>query len=203
MSMKISPEQRYRQDKWWLLQELRHRFLSADPHDMIVTFKLLEPSDESVPSKEVQRSLLEQLANSKTVSIRRQDDETYQIEYEADFNQTYNKYLLMMKDVELRVGEPITFDDDTGMLTLGNDKCQLPPFKYEHMLCQVMSQYLQNEPVDTSEVYEKMLGENAEWDDRARRLIKDTVRRINKRVNEAFHIPAYLKLEKNTIRRLR
>lgn len=199
----MSPEQRYRHDKWWLLQELRHGFLASDRHELIMTYRLREPGDGDTPDKEMQRSLLKQLADSGNISLEQADNETFRIGYEADFNSTYNKYLLMMKDAEQRPDESVEFDDDTGMLTLGKDKCQLPPFKYEHMLCEAMSQYLQNEPVDTSEVYEKMLGENAEWDAKARRLIKDTVRRINRRVNEAFNIPAYLKLEKNTIRRLR
>jgi hypothetical protein len=51
------------------------------------------------------------------------------------------------KKIQL-INFPVEFDDDRAILTIGGQKCQLPPFKNEHYLCEAIFQYKKNEPVD-------------------------------------------------------
>jgi hypothetical protein len=197
--MKLSSLQQHRLAKWWLLEELRTLFLSSD-QDMVVRYSLKAPTSPDVPSQELQRSLLEQLAASKHILLKKLDDELYEVTWQFNFETLHRKQQELVKDMQVQSGEPVEFDDDTGVLTLGTKKAQLPPFKKEHLLCGVMFKYRVDEPVDTSTAYEEM-EETDDWDETAKRMIKDTVIRINKRVNETLDIPHLFKLEKNTVRR--
>lgn len=192
--------QQHRLAKWWLLEELRTLFLSSDPSEMAVRYTIKEPATANMPSADLQRSLLEQLAFTKHILLKPLDDKTYEVTWQFEFEGLYRKQQELVKDLQVQSGEPVKFDNDTAILTLGTKKAQLPPFKKEHLLCGVMFKYRVDEPVDTSTVYEEM-EETDDWDETARRMIKDTVIRINKRADETLGIPHLFKLEKNTIRR--
>jgi hypothetical protein len=199
--MKQLSMQQHRLAKWWLLEELRTLFLSSDPSEMVVRYTLKESTTADMPSADLQRSLLEQLAFTEHILLKPLDDKTYEVTWQFEFESLYRKQQELVKGMQVQGGEPVEFDDDTGVLTLGTKKAQLPPFKKEHLLCGVMFKYYRvDEPVDTSTVYEKM-EESDDWNETAKRMIKDTVIRINKRVDETLGIPHLFKLEKSTIRR--
>lgn len=198
--MRMTSEQQHKLAKWWLIEQLRALFLSSDPSEMVVQYTIKEPSTADMPSVDLQRSLLEQLAFTKHILLKPLDDKTYEVAWQFEFEGLYRKQQELVKDMQVQSGEPVAFDEETGVLTMGIKNAQLPPFKKEHLLCGVMFKYRVGEPVDTSIVYEEM-EENDNWNEAAKRMIKDTVIRINNRVNETLDIPHLFKLEKNTIRR--
>lgn len=202
MSMKITPDQRQRLAKWWVLQQLKYLFLSGT-HDMVVEYHFRKPDSPDEPEIEVQKSILHQLASSKgIITIQSKADDKYVVEWGPEFEKTYWKYHELAKNIEVLSAEPVIFDDDEATIRLGSKKAHLPPFKKEHLLCQTMFEYKVGESVDASIVFEAMSGESA-WDDKAKRMMKDTVIRINKRLQEVLNLPSLFKLEQGTIKRLR
>lgn len=203
MKMKLTSLQQHRLSKWWLLEELRTLFLSADS-EMVVQYTLKEPTSTDMPSKDLQRSLLEQLASTGHILLKPLDAEMYEATWQFEFETLHRKQQELVKNIGWQSGEHVAFDDDTTTLSLGTKTVKLPPYKLEHLMCQVMFKYRLNEPVDSSVVYEEMqetLGGDGSWNDAAKRQIKDGVRRINKRVDEGLDIPQLFKLEQNTVKR--
>ncbi len=196
----MTSTQRYRLAKWWLMEELRTLFLSGDT-DMVVEYQLIPPTSPEIPTKPVQKRLLEQLAFANQILLKKLDDELYEVTWQTGFEKMHTKQRELVKNIGWASGEQVKFDDETATLSLGAKSTQLPPYKYEHQMCQVMFKYRLGEPVDTSLVYEEMMADDKDWDDQAKRMIKDTVRRINQRVDEVLLIPQIFRLEKNTIRR--
>lgn len=203
MSINISPEQKHKLAKWWVLKQLRYLFLSG-PHEMVIKYNFNSPRSLEEPEPEVQKTILEQLEMTGTViKILKKTKTYYTIEHLADFYKTYDKYKKIAEGIDVLSSEMTVFDDDTATIILGNSVCQLPPFKSEHILCQVMYRYKVGESVDSSYVFESMKGDGEVWDDKSQRMIKDTILRINKRVSEVIGIPGLFKREQQTIRRLR
>jgi hypothetical protein len=201
--MKLTSLQQHRLAKWWLLEELRTLFLSSD-QEMVVKYRLKKPDTNDVPTPELQRSLLEQLAASKHILLKKLDDDLYEVAWQFEFETLHRKQQELVKSIGRYSGEHVTFDDDTATISLGSKSVQLPPYKLEHLMCQVMFKYRLNEPVDTSIVFEEMqetLGGDGSWNDAAKRQIKDAVIRINKRVEEGLDIPQLLRLEQKTVKR--
>lgn len=87
----------------------------------------------------------------------------------------------------------IIFNDNRAMITAGDMKCQLPPYKNEHFLCRAMFQFPPKEFIDWSIIYEKM--ENIKLTDEAKsdsknkdkRAIQDAVYAINDRIKDVFN----------------
>lgn len=85
----------------------------------------------------------------------------------------------------------ITFNDEEAVIKIGNQKCQLPPFKNEHYFCRAMFQFPIKEFVDWSTIYEKYEGmesknkmpSNPKKD---KRTIQDAMYAINKRIKEVI-----------------
>jgi len=203
MNMKRTPEERQRLAKWWVLQELRFRFLSG-PHEGIVDFRLREASNNDEPAIEVQKSIIEQLSSlNRVINLVKQDGDIYTVEYGPDFEKTYRKYEQLVQNIDALSPEPVVFDEDEPTLTLGTKKARLKGYTKEHELCEVMFQYKVGESVDLSSVFESMTGSEGGLSDKDRRMIRDTVNRINKRSQEVLGIPVLLQMERNTIRRLK
>lgn len=77
--------------------------------------------------------------------------------FEAEYQQS--------KSLPTAPGVSVKFDDNEGVLTYGNKRCQLPPFKNEHYFCRAAFEYPvgsgnwytgKHEPLITRELYEKV-----------------------------------------------
>jgi hypothetical protein len=201
--MKRTPEERQRLAKWWVLQELRYRFLSG-PHEGIVDFRLRQASSHDEPDIEIQRSIIEQISELKRViTILKKHEDIYTVECGPDFEKTYRKYEQIVGQIDALSPEPVVFDDDEPSLVFGTKKARIKGYTKEYELCEVIFQYKVGESVDISTVFEAMTGSEGGLSDKDRRMIRDTVNRINKRCQEVLGIPALIKMERNTIRRLR
>lgn len=197
--MKLTSLQQHRLAKWWLLEELRILFLSSD-QEMVVKYRLKKPDTNDVPTPELQSSLLEQLAASKHILLKKLDDDLYEVTWQFEFETLHRKQLELVKGIDWKNGAKLEFDDETGILTLGIKTAQIPPETKEDYLCRAMFKHRVGEAVDASTIYEEMTDDD-KWDETARRMLKDAVRRVNKRANELLDIPELLVREKNTIRR--
>lgn len=193
--------QRYRLAKWWLLEELRTLFLSSDPSEMVVRYTIKEPTTADTPSVDLQRSLLEQLASTKHILLKPLDDKTYEVTWQFEFESLYRKQQELVKDLQVQSGEKLEFDSDTGVLTLGTRKATIPPDTKEYDLWDAMYKRRVGETVDTSIIYEEMTGYE-KLDETAKRMIKDAVRRINKRADELLGVPELIDRKNNTLRRI-
>lgn len=193
--------QQHRLAKWWLLEELRTLFLSSGS-EMVVQYSLKEPLNPETPSKELQRSLLEQLSSTGHILLKQLNDELYEVTWQFEFESLHRKQQELIKNIGWHSGEHVTFDDDTATLTLGTKTVKLPPYKLEHLMCQAMFKYRLNESIDVSIVYDEMQETfGGSWSKTGKRQMKDAVIRINKRVDEGLDIPQLFKLSQNTITR--
>lgn len=203
MNMKRTPEERMAIAMWWLLQEIRYLFL-AGREGMEAEFELHRQNDNTdIPEIEVQKALLKQLEEQKAIKMIHWGDDKYSLLGDEAFDSVYGFYETYIASMDPTKGLSVVFDEDEGTLTLGVKKCQLPPFGKEQLLCEVMFQYLQGEPVDRGRVFEHLQGTEAEINEQGKRMIKDTVRRVNKRVSETLGISSLFKIERGTLRRLR
>lgn len=78
----------------------------------------------------------------------------------------------------------IKYDDQAARLYVGDQKCQMPPYRNEHSLCRAMFGYKVNEPVDWSEIYEKINESEPELPEPCSRMIWDAMNALNKRVKK-------------------
>lgn len=83
----------------------------------------------------------------------------------------------------------ISFDNETGILKIGDKNCQLPPFKKEHFFCGKMFSFRKEEPVDWSLVYQEMRERDpvdfkGEETAKAKKAVEDAMYSINRRVRE-------------------
>jgi len=94
---------------------------------------------------------------------------------------------ISLKDKEIK------YDDKEARILIGDITCQLPPYKNEHYLCEVMFKKKVNKPIDWSVVYEKMSGDyekhygktpktREHW-----RTVYDTMIRINDRIKKDLY----------------
>ncbi len=171
---------------------------------MVIEYRFRKPANLNEPEIEVQKSILEQLAVTKSIiKIQRKSSNKYIVEGGADFEKTYRKYEELAKNIDVLSAEPAIFDDDRAIISLGTKECQLPPYKNEHLLCQAMFKYKVGENVDASTVFEIMKGEDSTFDTKEKRMIKDTVNAINERVDKVLGLQAIFKREQQTLKRLR
>lgn len=104
----------------------------------------------------------------------------------------------------------VTFDDDKAIIRIDDTICQLPPFKNEHFFCRAMFEYPANEPVGWDVCYEKMTGYYKELYEKSKntknghRMVFDTVRNLNKRIQEVANVSENLFIcQQKTIRRVK
>jgi hypothetical protein len=122
-----------------------------------------------------------------------------------NFNKFYKKLTELWREKkhiiinDLEEQESIKFLKKECCLKFGNKKCTLPPYKNEYELCKVVFEYKLNEPIDWSEIAEKM----DEHTPPSKRTMYDTVNRINKRVVKELGIPRLFMFKNHTITRLK
>lgn len=78
------------------------------------------------------------------------------------------------------------FDDTKTALTVNGVICALPPYKNEHYFCREMYKYLRGEAVDWSSVYEAMQGRAKDADEKKKRMVYDTMKAVNRRIQETL-----------------
>ncbi|MCX6155337.1 MAG: hypothetical protein NT007_14380 [Candidatus Kapabacteria bacterium] len=92
----------------------------------------------------------------------------------------------------------IKYDDNAAVLYIGDQKCQLPPFKNEHYknehyLCRALFESNKHEMVDWDVVYEKITGYYEAYYGKPAdirnnwHMVYDTMKNINKRIKEAIN----------------
>lgn len=87
-----------------------------------------------------------------------------------------SKSKVKLKSVEIK------FDDDKAIIKIGNQDCQLPPFKNEHSFCRAMFQFPIKEFADWSIIYEKYEGKESNDPKKNKRTIQDAMYAVNKRI---------------------
>jgi len=94
--MTFSPEDRYKLDKWWLVQEIKYEFLATDPAETSIDFTLRDNG----PSKAIQAKLLSQMASSKAIELLEQKGDQYRLGFTPGFVRTYNTLLIWASGFE-------------------------------------------------------------------------------------------------------
>ena len=82
--------------------------------------------------------------------------------------------------------EEIDFNDEKAKIVVGKKNCQLPPFMNEHFFCRAMFEYLPEEFVDWSTIYEKMDSKEPDNKIKNKRTVQDTMYAVNDRVKETI-----------------
>lgn len=121
MNVKIDPLGEYRKprmNKWWILRELHGRAINSTRDWVIEEFTLHEQAGPGIPTVEEQRSILKQMAGSKTITLERiGDKDTYRIGLTDQFIKTYNDYTVRMKEIAEIDALPSTIKElDVNML---------------------------------------------------------------------------------------
>jgi hypothetical protein len=91
------------------------------------------------------------------------------------------KQKIKLKDKQIK------FNDTEATIEVGDLQCPLPAYKNEHFFCRIMFQYLPQEPVDWSIVYEKITKTEAINKEKNKRMVQDTMYALNKRVKEVIN----------------
>lgn len=110
-------------------------------------------------------------------------------------NSAYQQFIDKSKKEEgqeFKLGtHDIKFDEGEGSIEIGGKKCFLPPFKNEHYFCQIMFKQKVRKPVDWLEIYERMTGNDENYQETLTRehwrSVYDTMIRINNRIKESFN----------------
>lgn len=92
------------------------------------------------------------------------------------------------KPIELS-GMDVSFNDESGIILIGNRECALPAFKNGHFFCRVMFRRQAGEPVDWSIVFKEMNEfsppRSGRDDPNAdKKSVQDTMYAVNKRVKK-------------------
>lgn len=116
------------------------------------------------------------------IKIQKEEFEKFRAGYEGyTSNDTQNKDAEnSLKNVK------VSFDNNKAQLILGEVVSQLPPYRNEHLFCKAMFEYPAQEPVDWSDVYEKMFGQEFEDAVKNKRTVYDAMENLNSRVQEMF-----------------
>lgn len=93
--------------------------------------------------------------------------------------------------VEL-VSKEIHFNDEEAKIVIGEEDCQLPPFKNEHFFCRAMYEFPAKEFIDWSIIYEKYEGikskdKSPNDPTKDKRAIQDTMYALNKRIKRVIN----------------
>jgi hypothetical protein len=124
---------------------------------------------------------------------------------ERRFKRTIKKYKI--DKFQVSIEGKTEFIDDEAIIKIGNKKCQLPPYKNEHFFCRAIYEFPVNEPVDWSIIYEKITGYESKYFKKPAnikenwRIVYDTMKRLNKRVEEVLGIKELFVWKNKTIRR--
>jgi len=79
------------------------------------------------------------------------------------------------------------FEDDEAAIYIMGKKCALPPYKNEHDFCRAMFKRPVDKFIDWSVIYEEMTGGDFENSEKDKRIVQDTMYRINKRIKKFCH----------------
>lgn len=184
MENDITPEEKFNQKMWWLLQQIKEADLLRSPEE---PFEFLLREQKDAPPRDDQRKLVYKLENLKAIKISKQftyiDSGLTKVIFkenasESEANGFHLKILPKFDEVygELRKkaeklqpkensapktslkSQEIKFDDDKSLIQIGKQNIPIPPYKNEHYFCRAIFEHAINEPIDWSIVYEKMTG---------------------------------------------
>jgi hypothetical protein len=92
----------------------------------------------------------------------------------------------------------ISFDDVTATIIVDKIKCQFEPYSYEHLIIKAMFDTAIGIPVSWDELYEKIIGEEPSSNEKNKKMIRDTVNRVNDKISACFGNQDKLFSQKNT-----
>lgn len=98
---------------------------------------------------------------------------------------------------------PLTFNAESGLVTLGSRTCQLPPFQNEHELYRAMATYPIGKPVDWSLLHAAMTGELIKDWRKDKKMVYDAYDQLNARLLAELGIENLFVWENKTIRKTR
>ena len=104
--------------------------------------------------------------------------------------------------------EKVEFIDSEAILKAGDTKCQLPPFQNEHFFCRAAFEYMANEVIDWSVIYEKMTGYYEKYYGKPMesrenwRIVYDAMEALNNRVEKGLGIDKLFIWQEKTVKRI-
>ena len=193
--MTMTPEQKYREWMWGILQNWKLEELK------LPTGKKFYDGVFTDLSKQLQEQGLVRLTEFRPNKngmvygyyidfVRPQYDEFYKA-LETEFGY----------DADEPTGE-VVFNDEEAALIYGKKRAALPPFKKEHLFCQAAYDYPINEVIDWSDIYEKMRNVESENTDDWR-YVYDALNSVNRRASKMFGIKQLFEWKQQTVKRLR
>lgn len=218
--------EKFNQAIWWVLQEIKKENLSTRK-DYYTCFEYQSPDNDSnnlIPSREDQKRILNLLKNKKVIKIEKNKySDPLMIDFFAQmknikpigclleilqpkFDELYKKFATKFKkEIEHSSNKKIEFLDSEIILKFGEKSCPLPAYRNEHFFCRAMFEYPAKEPIDWSQISEKMDIKAIETNGkkRSQRSIYDTTKAINKRTKEILGIDGLFVWSGKTIMRTR
>ncbi|KKU19344.1 MAG: hypothetical protein UX30_C0014G0004 [Candidatus Saccharibacteria bacterium GW2011_GWA2_46_10] len=202
-----SPEEKFDESVWHILKKIKERSLYTDTEKRVPYFvisdlrdNLLPPDDEIAILKKLHRQGVIKLTSPDSVDLMRPDLYIEIIKPAFDqlceFHKIFTDGRERVKDktdntnsIELK-SLGVKYDNEKAILEIGNQRCQLPPYKNEHYFCRSMYEHGVSEPIDWSVIYEKMTGYYEAFYGKPQRtrenwrLVYDAMEALNKRLKE-------------------
>ncbi|MEK7643610.1 MAG: hypothetical protein AAB372_04160, partial [Patescibacteria group bacterium] len=99
-------------------------------------------------------------------------------------------------------GQIIEFDDEKGLIRIGDRVCKLPLHKHEHSLSRVVFRVGPHIPIQSADVYEEMSGNSIDKvrdKGKALKVVEDAVSRLNFRMKKEIGTKANLLARENKL----
>lgn len=184
MENNITPEEKFNQKMWWLLQQIKEADFLRSPEE---PFEFLLREQKDTPSRDDQRKLVYKLEGLKAIKVNKRftcaeagltkvilkesapesEANGFHLKILPKFNEVYKEFKKKVEKLQPRESsatktslksQEIKFDDDKSLIQVGKQNIPIPPYKNEHYFCRAIFEHAINEPVDWSIIYEKMTG---------------------------------------------
>ena len=180
----MTPEEKFNQKMWWLLQQIKEADLLRSPEE---PFESLLREQKDAPPRDNQRKLVYKLESLKAIKINKQfthaeagltkvilkenasesEANGFHLKILSKFDEVYEEFKKKAEKLQPKENsapktnlksQEIKFDDDKSLIQIGKQNIPIPPYKNEHYFCRAIFEHAINEPIDWSIVYEKMTG---------------------------------------------
>lgn len=201
MIMTMTPDEKFNQDVWRILQRIREFQLYFAQKDggAVFTYSTPEWYDEKI----MENAVLKRLEEWGAIEHLKEEGvfASFKIAQQG-FEELYNDYKNRAIGKSVPKGE-IKFDDNKPALFVDGIECPLPAYKNEHFFCRAMLKYPVGESVDWSYVYKEMTGKEPESvrGQKEKRTVYDTYEALNTRVRKILGIEKLFVWEGKTIKR--